>query len=160
MSESLKFEARKPKQIRITEMEQTLTEQAEAKYKTNPTRMAGNENSPKRYDLEDRTLQFARDVRAFVKRLPRTIGNDEDARQLLRASGSVGANYIEANESLGKKDFVMRSKISRKEAKESRYWLRLLDTGGDGALETQRTSLIQESTELLNIFGAIVKKSE
>ena len=53
----------------------------------------------------------------------------------------------------------MRIKISRKEAKESRYWLRLLDTG-DGALETQRTSLIQESTELLNIFGAIVRKSE
>jgi len=72
----------------------------------------------------------------------------------------VGANYIEASDSLSQKDFVMRSKISRKEAKESRYWLRLLDTGGDSALENQRTSLIQESTELLNIFGAIVRKSE
>ena len=123
-------------------------------------RMAGNEYSPKCYDLEDRTLQFASDVRAFVKRLPRTIANEEDARQLIRASGSVGANYIEANESLGKKDFVMRAKISRKEAKESRYWLRLLDTGGDGVVEKQRASLIQESTELLNIFGAIVRKCE
>ena len=123
-------------------------------------RMAGNENSPKRYDLEDRTLQFASDVRAFVKRLPRTIANEEDARQLIRASGSVGANYIEANESLGKKDFVMRAKISRKEAKESRYWLRLLDTAGESALEKERASLVQECTELLNIFGAIVRKSE
>ena len=72
----------------------------------------------------------------------------------------MGANYIEANESLSKKDFVMRAKISRKEAKESRYWLRLIDAGGEGALEKERASLIQESTELLNIFGAIVRKSE
>ena len=122
--------------------------------------MSENEQSGKRYDLEDRTFQFAKSVRAFVKALPRTLGNDEDARQLIRASGSVGANYIEANESLSKKDFVMRIKISRKAAKESRYWLRLLDTGGEVALEKQRTLLIQESTELLNIFGAIVRKSE
>ena len=122
--------------------------------------MSETELSSKRYDLDERTLRFARDVRAFIKTLPRTVANDEDTRQLVRASGSVGANYIEANESLSKKDFVMRSKISRKEAKESRYWLRLLDTGGDSALENQRTSLIQESTELLNIFGAIVRKSE
>ena len=119
-----------------------------------------SENGPKRFDLEDRTFQFANEVRAFVKQLPRTIGNDENARQLIRASGSVGANYIEANESLSKKDFVLRIKISRKEAKESRYWLRLLDTAGGDALEKQRASLIQESTELLNIFGAIVRKSE
>jgi len=114
----------------------------------------------KRYDLEERTLQFARDVRAFVKTLPRTIANDEDIRQLVRASGSVGANYIEANDSLGKKDFVMRIKISRKEAKESRYWLRLLDTGGKESLEKTRGAFIQEATELMNIFGAIVRKSE
>jgi four helix bundle protein len=114
----------------------------------------------KRYDLEERTLQFARDVRAFVKTLPRTIANDEDIRQLVRASGSVGANYIEANDSLGKKDFVMRIKISRKEAKESRYWLRLLDTGGKESLEKTRGALSQEATELMNIFGAIVRKSE
>jgi four helix bundle protein len=122
--------------------------------------MSETELSSKRYDLDERTLRFARDVRAFIKTLPRTVANDEDTRQLVRASGSVGANYIEASDSLSQKDFVMRSKISRKEAKESRYWLRLLDTGGDSALENQRTSLIQESTELLNIFGAIVRKSE
>ena len=122
--------------------------------------MSETEESSKRYDLDERTLRFARDVRASIKTLPRTVANDEGTRQLVRASGSVRANYIEANDSLSKKDFVMHIKISRKEAKESPYWLRLLDTGGDNALENQRTSLIQESTELLNIFGAIVRKSE
>jgi four helix bundle protein len=114
----------------------------------------------KQYDLEERTLQFAKDIRAFVKALPRTIANEQDIRQLVRASGSVGANYIEANESLSKKDFVMRIKISRKEAKETRYWLRLLDTGENDSVGKTRDALIQEATELMNIFGAIVRKSE
>jgi four helix bundle protein len=114
----------------------------------------------KQYDLEERTLQFAKDIRAFVKLLPRTITNLQDIRQLVRASGSVGANYIEANESLSKKDFVARIKISRKEAKESRYWLRLLDTGENDSVGTTRDALIQEATGLMNIFGAIVRKSE
>ena len=98
-------------------------------------------------------------MRAFLKTLPKTDANREDGRQLIRASGSVGANYIEANESLGKKDFLMRIKISRKEAKESRYWLRLLDTGGLPEVETAREALVQEATELMNIFGAILRKS-
>ena len=70
----------------------------------------------KQYDLEDRTYDFAKIVRAFVKKLVKTIANIEDGKQLIKASGSVGANYIEANESLSKKDFIMRSKICRKEA--------------------------------------------
>ena len=122
--------------------------------------MSETEESSKRYDLDERTLRFARDVRAFIKTLPRTIANDEDTRQLVRQSGSVGANYIEANDSLSKKDFVMHIKISRKEAKESRYWLRLLDTAGRESSEETRGSLVREATELMNIFGAIVRKSE
>ena len=124
------------------------------------TRMSETEESSKRYDLDECTLRFARDVRAFIKTLPRTVANDEDTRQLVRASGSVGANYIEANDSLSKKDFVMHIKISRKEAKESRYWLRLLDTAGRESSEETRGSLVREATELMNIFGAIVRKSE
>ncbi len=65
------------------------------------------------YDLEDRTLKFAKDVRSFVKKLPRTIVNIEDGKQLIKASGSVGANYIEANEALSKKDFIMRNERPR-----------------------------------------------
>lgn len=98
----------------------------------------------KPYDLEERTYLFAKRVRAFIKRLPRTICNVEDVKQLVRASGSVGANYIEANESLGKKDFLMHVKISRKESKESRFYAGLVDTNGDIDLERERAELIQE----------------
>ena len=111
------------------------------------------------YDLEDRTLLFAKNTRLFVKKLPRTTSNIEDGKQVVRSSGSVGANYIEANESLSKKDFVMRIKISRKEAKESRYWFNLLDTNGDINLEKERKILIKESEELMKIFSAIMRKS-
>jgi four helix bundle protein len=113
----------------------------------------------KRYDLEERTLRFANRVREFVKKLPKTLANIEDSKQLINASGSVGANYIEANEALGKKDFLMRIKICRKEAKESRYWLRLVDTGGKGELVQEREDLIAEACELTHIFGSIVTKS-
>ena len=116
------------------------------------------DENPKRFDLEDRTFAFAKRVRAFVKMLPKTIGNIEDARQLVRSSGSVGANYIEANESLSKKDFICRIKICRKEAKESHYWLRLVEATDPTAAE--RDMLVQEAQELMNIFGAIVRKSE
>ena len=122
--------------------------------------MSKKDKNSKPYDLEERTLEFAKRVRKFVKKLPKSIANQEDGRQLIKASGSVGANYIEANESLGKKDFRMRIKISRKEAKESRYWLRLVDTYDDKELEIERGYLIQESTELMNIFGSILQKSK
>jgi four helix bundle protein len=114
----------------------------------------------KQYDLEDRTFAFSNNVRAFVKKLHKSIANIEDGKQLIRSSGSVGANYIEANEALSKKDFVMRIKICRKEAKESRYWLRLVDTYGDPEIEKEKESLVEEAAEIMNIFGAILSKSK
>jgi len=123
----------------------------------NQEAMSHNENS-KRYDLEERMFEFAKASRAFVKQLPRTISNIEDVKQFIRASGSIGANYIEANEAIGKKDVVMKIKICRREAKESRYWLRLIDT--DGRLEGDQARLLDEADELMKIFGAIVRKSE
>jgi four helix bundle protein len=113
----------------------------------------------KRYDLEDRTFEFTKHTRAFVARLKGTLANTEDVRQLIKSSGSIGANYIEANEALSKKDFVMRIKICRKEAKESRYWLRPLETAEDKELEKERKSLEEEASELTHIFGSIVTKS-
>jgi four helix bundle protein len=118
------------------------------------------QNSRRGYDLEKRTLEFARKIRNFVRKLPKTISNIEDGKQLIRASGSVGANYIEANESLSRKDFVMRIKISRKEAKESCYWLKLVFAGDEANLDNERKALIQESVELTKIFGSIVEKSK
>lgn len=118
------------------------------------------EENARKYDLEDRTKQFAAAVRAFVRAIPIDLANGEDARQVVRSSGSVGANYIEANEALGKKDFLMRIRVSRKEAKESRYWLELIDPGGIDRLTRKRSELVQEATELMKIFGAILRKSE
>jgi four helix bundle protein len=101
------------------------------------------DTNPKPYDLEERTLKFAKDVRAFVKKLPKTVANIEDSRQLVKASGSVRANYIEANESISKKNFIFRIKICRKESKESRYWLRLLDTENAAELDLEREDLME-----------------
>jgi len=115
------------------------------------------DGAPK-YDLEERTEAFASDVRRMVRGLAMTVAHQEDAKQLVRSSGSVAANYIEANDALSKKDFVMHIKICRKEAKESRLWLRLLDL--DGPIADERVRLAQEATELTSIFGAILRKSE
>ncbi len=111
----------------------------------------------KEYDLEERTERFAKDVIQFCKKVLKGVINIELIRQAVRASGSVGANYIEANEALSKKDFFYRIKICRKEAKESRYWLRLL-LSANSAAEEEAKLLIKEATELMNIFGAILKK--
>ncbi len=117
-----------------------------------------NVQKPKQYDLEERTLKFAKRTVEYVNALPKSLSNLEISKQLLRSSGSVGANYIEANESLSKKDFVMRIKISRKESKETRYWLELSAPKDDQVKE--RDVLLQEATELMKIFGAIVEKSK
>jgi four helix bundle protein len=115
------------------------------------------EDGSKPRDLEDRTFLFAQSIRGFVKTLPRTLSNTEDIRQLVRASGSVAATWIEADEALSKKDFVMRAKICRKEAKESRLFLRLIEVGSEGV--NRREALAAEAHELTLIFSAIISKS-
>ncbi len=122
--------------------------------KTQIDRPASGKNT--QYDLEERTLKFSKDVIHFVSALPKTIANVEICRQLVRSSGSIGANYIEANEALGKKDFLMRARIARKEAKETRYWLELVECKDEH--QAIRSGLLQESTELLKILSAIINK--
>ncbi|MDP2632079.1 MAG: four helix bundle protein [Candidatus Uhrbacteria bacterium] len=112
------------------------------------------QNSKSYYDLEDRTLKFSQDVLAFTKTLPRTMINLELIKQFIRSSTSVGANYVEANEALGKKDFLYRARIARKEAKETRYWLRLIEVGAEH--EEERQKLYQEVTEIMKILGSII----
>ena len=114
--------------------------------------------NPKQYDLEERTLKFARSVRAFLNTLPKSTILIEDIKQLTRSSGSVGANYIEANEALSRKDFLMRVMICRKEAKESEYWLRIIEIGNTELMK-EKEKLTNEASELRKIFGAIVEKS-
>lgn len=112
----------------------------------------------KPFDLEERTFLFAKECRIYVQKLPKTISNLEDGKQLVRSSGSVGANYIEANEKLGDKDFLFRVKISRKEAKESKYWLGLLQELNPELNEVS-SLLIIESEELRKILSSIITKS-
>jgi four helix bundle protein len=106
------------------------------------------------YDLEDRTLKFAIDVKKFTRNIPRTIENIEFIKQLIRAAASIGANYIEANESLGEKDKKMKIRISKKESKESRFFC----WDNSKSQEDERKYLVNEATELMNILGAILKK--
>ena len=127
---------------------------------TNKFQYSMTEISNKPYDLEERTFQFAKRVTMFSKKLPRTVSNIEYSKQVVRSSGSVGANYIEANEALSKKDFKMRIKISRKESKESVHWLRLLAETNDSEFSFEGNELIQEATELKKIFSSIVDKSK
>src|SRR5205809_610459 len=125
----------------------------------NSTPLRKMENAPKRRDLEDRTFLFAQSIRTFVKLLPRMLSNTEDIRQLVRASGSVAANWIEADEALSKKDFLMHVKICRKEAKESRLFLRLVDAGLSKNDVAAREALAAEARELTLIFSSIISKS-
>ena len=112
----------------------------------------------KPYDLKDRTFLFAKRAFSYFKSLSRNTVNIEVSKQGIRASGSVGANFIEANEAFSRKDFLMRVKICRKEVKEAIYWLRLSELGEEH--EHKKTELIDEATELMKIFGSIVEKSK
>ena len=103
-------------------------------------------------------MVYAKQVADLVNAVVKTIPNIEYCKQVVRSSGSVGANYIEANESLGQKDFRLHIKISRKEAKETRFWLQLMSCEDSQVAMQQK--LIQESTELMKIFGAILEKTK
>lgn len=107
-------------------------------------------------ELEPRCLKFAIDVRNFCRLIKHDTINLVYIKQVIRSSSSIGANYIEANEKLGKLDLLMHLRISRKEAKETQFWLPLLITDND----TDRNKLIQETEELRRIFSAIIKKLE
>ncbi|MBI4993032.1 MAG: four helix bundle protein [Candidatus Magasanikbacteria bacterium] len=115
-----------------------------------------SQDQNKNYDLDERTFQFAKRCRDYVKILPKTISNIEYGKQLVRSSGSTAANYIEASEALSKKDFLMRIKISRKEAKESALWLKLATSVA--TQEKEKETLIDEANQLTKIFGSIVSK--
>ncbi|MBS4063472.1 MAG: four helix bundle protein [Chitinophagaceae bacterium] len=116
------------------------------------------ENNPKKYDLEERTAVYAERIRDFALKLPKNEANKEYIPQLIRSGSSPGANYIEANETLGDKDFKMKIKTCRREAKESAYWLRMVITDGTTEANNERAALRQEAKELVLIFTAILKK--
>ena len=107
-----------------------------------------------KYDLEERTLLFAKQIINFCKKLPSNTINFKLIDQLIRSAGSIGANYREANDSLGKQDFIHRLRISRKESKETIFWLELIKEANN----INTDSLIDECSQLRNILSAIIKK--
>lgn len=108
--------------------------------------------------LENRLAVFADNTFALCRKLDKNIENRELVKQLVRSSGSVGANYIEANESLSKKDFFHRIRISRKEAKESRFWLERISKLNLN-FSSDIDILIKEATEYVLIFSKILTRS-
>ncbi len=116
-----------------------------------------NNQSPIKYDLEERTLKFAKQVIILCKKLPSNTINFKLIDQLIRSAGSIGANYREANDSLGKNDFIHRLRIVRKEAKETIFWLELVKESNP---EVKIDNLINECIQLRNIFSYIIKKIE
>ena len=112
------------------------------------------------HELEQRCHVFAKRVRSFCRKLKYDVANNEDIKQLVRASGSVCANYIEANENLGVGDLKFRMKISRKEAKECMHFLGLVETFGNSELDKERDFLIDEALQLKRIFSAMLIKIE
>jgi four helix bundle protein len=109
-------------------------------------------------DLKDRTLKYAIDVRKFVRSVEKDRLNQDDLNQLIRSSGSVGANFIEAIESLSKRDYLYRLRICLKECKESRYWLIVIQNTNQIANQDEINILIQESKELIMILSSIIIK--
>jgi len=109
-------------------------------------------------ELEDRFEKFALCVRDFCQKLKWDTINREYIGQLIRSSGSVGANYIEASDSLGKADELMKLKISRREAKESAHWLKLILVYNDNEMEIERISLISEADQIKRILSTIILK--
>jgi four helix bundle protein len=114
----------------------------------------------KAYDLEERTLEFSKRALQILKGLPQNTFNTPIISQVVRSITAIGANYIEAKESLGKKDFIMRVRISRKEAKESCYWLRILVSNNNGLQIIKSVDeLLDESFQLLKILSKIIENS-
>jgi len=116
-------------------------------------------NYNKSFNLEERTLNFAKRIIRMCKSLPNNTVNFKLIDQIIRSAGSVGANYREANDALGKKDFLMRMKIARKETKETQFWLELI-IEANPEIKDRIYELLNESIELKKIFSAIISKSQ
>lgn len=115
----------------------------------------------KKYDnpLDDRTLEFGKKIIRLCKKLPKNTVTIEPIKQVMRSGCSIGANYREANDALSKKDFVFRMRISRKESKETMYWLELLIEACP-EFRNEITPLMQEALELVKILSSIIEKSK
>jgi four helix bundle protein len=136
---------------------QNRKHKSQTKHKVStPKRMPEETN---RYrELEERTTEFAIRIVRLCKALPPDTVNRRLVDQIVRSSGSVGANYREANECLGKKDFVHRLRIARKECKETEHWMRIIAEANPGYSKRMH-ELFEECGEIRNILSAILNKA-
>lgn len=140
-------------------MHKLQTKHREAKQKTPHFAKASRGRQTSAYrGLEERTTEFAKRVVRLCKVLPRDEINRRLVGQIIRSSGSIGANYREANEALSKKDFLYRMRISRKESKETGHWLELIEEANPD-LVVRMQGLSEEVVEFRKIFSAIITKS-
>jgi four helix bundle protein len=110
-----------------------------------------------RFDIQERTFEFAVRVVRLVNRLPRTVAGVEIGRQVVRSATSVGSNVEEADAAESKRDFIHKMSIAHKEARETRYWLRIIQATLLDDDEIQ--ALIQESDELVRILYTIIENA-
>jgi len=121
--------------------------------------MTQTPNRNQKYDLEERTAKFAESVIELMKKLPQNSINKRMVEQCVGSSGSIGANYCEANEAESKRDFQHKIGICKKETKETKHWIRLLAKANPEFTEEFRV-IWQEAQELLLIFSSIIKSSK
>jgi four helix bundle protein len=117
----------------------------------------------KKYDIYDRAFGFAVRVVKFLDKLPKNTVLIEYSRQLIRASGSIGANLEEADGALTRKDFLNKIGIARRESREAKHWLRLIESViiiKDSVDQKELKWLINESTEILLILSSIIRNTE
>ena len=108
-----------------------------------------------KYDLEERTAKFAETVIDLMRKIPNDSVNKRMIEQVVGSAGSIGANYCEADDAESKKDFKHKIGIAKKEARETKHWLRMISTANPPSTEKAR-QLWQEAKELHLIFNAIV----
>jgi len=120
--------------------------------------MHKTQNTNRYRDFENRTTEFAKRIIKLCKALPKNTINRRLVDQIIRSSGSIGANYREANEALSKKDFIHRLRIPRKEAKETEHWLELIKEANHEFTERMK-NLFQEIREIRNILSAMINKT-
>ncbi len=113
----------------------------------------------KEYDLEDRTETFGEEIVNFAKSLKITTINKPLISQLIRSGTSIGANYMEANGAESGRDFKHKIALCRKEARETKHWLRMIKNANPESVE-KCEKLYKEADELVRIFSTIIKTYE
>lgn len=117
------------------------------------------QNPKPKYDLEERTASFGEDIIEFAQVVVKNEITRPLVNQIVRSGTSIGANYMEADAAESKKDFEHKIGISRKEAKETMHWLRMIAKADFGKKGDCRR-LWKEAQELVFIFSSIINGSK